>query len=94
MEIRKIDKSESHLVIALFDKYRVFYKQDSDLPRARKFIRARLENNESTIFVGIDKKQAKPVGFTQLYLRYSSVRTIRNWVLNDLYENLNSGTRE
>lgn len=85
MEIRKIDKSESHLVIALFDKYRVFYEQDSDLPRARKFIQERLENNESVIFVAIDKKQQKPVGFTQLYAKYSSVKTIRNWILNDLY---------
>ncbi|MBO0355603.1 GNAT family N-acetyltransferase [Muricauda ruestringensis] len=83
MEIKRIKKSESHLVIGLFDKYRVFYKQEPDLALAKEFIQARLNNDESIIFVAI--KEGQPVGFTQLYPKYSSVRTTLNWILNDLY---------
>tara|TARA_Y100001001_G_C7809447_1_gene239245 strand:- start:28 stop:258 length:231 start_codon:yes stop_codon:yes gene_type:complete len=71
MEIKRIKKSESHLVIGLFDKYRVFYKQEPDLALAKEFIQARLNNDESIIFVAI--KEGQPVGFTQLYPKYSSV---------------------
>ena len=87
MEIRQIQPNEAFLVINLFDQYRVFYKQASDLPRARQFIEARLNNNESVIFVAFADitGEKQPVGFTQLYPSYSSVRTIKNWILNDLF---------
>lgn len=87
MEIRQIQPGEAFLVINLFDQYRVFYRQASDLPRARQFIEARLNNNESVIFVAFADiaGEKQPVGFTQLYPAYSSVRTIKNWILNDLF---------
>lgn len=87
MEIRRINQSEAELVVALFDKYRVFYKQKSDIDTAREFIHARLINNESVIFVALDTIAGKiiPAGFTQLYPTYSSVRVVKNWILNDLY---------
>lgn len=81
--IIQIDRSQSDLVIELFDQYRVFYKKASDLALAKKFIQARLDNGESIIFVALDK--TKPVGFTQLYPKYSSARAVKNWILNDLY---------
>tara|TARA_E500000318_G_scaffold105462_1_gene112397 strand:- start:1354 stop:1809 length:456 start_codon:yes stop_codon:yes gene_type:complete len=83
MVIKKISTGESALVIDLFDKYRVFYKQKSNLTLAKNFIKARLNNEESIIFVALVGK--KPVGFTQLYPTYSSVGAIQNWILNDLY---------
>lgn len=87
MQIKRINKQETNLVIELFDKYRVFYKQESDISRATAFINTRLQNNESVIFVAfID---GKPAGFTQLYPTYSSVRTVKNWILNDLYVDAN-----
>ncbi len=79
----QIDKTQGHLVFELFDRYRMFYKQESDISIARYFIQERLNNNESIIFVTIDAD--KPIGFTQLYPKYSSVRVIKNWILNDLY---------
>ncbi len=87
MEIKKINNSEIDLVADLFDKYRLFYEQKSDLELARNFIRTRLDNNESIIFVAIIQSNGNtiPVGFTQLYPKYSSVRTIQNWILNDLF---------
>ena len=87
MEIRRIKSHETNLVTRLFDKYRVFYKQATDIVLAEHFIQTRLDNNESVIFVAIieDKGKKEPAGFTQLYPTYSSVRVIKNWILNDLY---------
>jgi ribosomal protein S18 acetylase RimI-like enzyme len=82
--IKRIGLTETDLVVDLFDKYRVFYKQPSDMQRARQFITERLENNESVIFVALNDGKY-PVGFTQLYPTYSSMRTVKNWILNDLY---------
>lgn len=87
MEIKRINNQETDLVTDLFDKYRIFYKQPSDMAVAKKFIRSRLDNKESIIFVALatinDRKL--PIGFTQLYPAYSSVRAIKYWILNDLY---------
>ena len=87
MEIKRINSSESNLVIDLVDKYRIFYKQESDISMAKNFIQARLDNNESVIFVALidNDNKIKPVGFIQLYPKYSSVRTVKNWILYDLY---------
>lgn len=87
MKIKQIDGAESNLVVDLFDKYRVFYKQPSDLELARRFIQARLDNHESMIFAALVQHGGDviPVGFTQLYPGYSSVGAFKYWVLNDLY---------
>jgi ribosomal protein S18 acetylase RimI-like enzyme len=84
MQIKRITLLECDIVIDLFNKYRVFYKQPSDIKLAETFIKERLENNESVIFVALSPDNA-PVGFTQLYPLISSVRVIKNWLLNDLY---------
>jgi len=83
MNIKRINLPEASLVIGLFDKYRVFYQKDSDIDLAERFIKTRLENNESVIFVALDGEM--PTGFTQLYPKYSSVSAVKNWILNDLY---------
>jgi GNAT superfamily N-acetyltransferase len=87
LEIKRITSSESSLVTELFDKYRIFYKQPSDIELAENFIQARLHNNESVIFVAIIKNENNviPVGFTQLYPKFSSGRAIKIWILNDLF---------
>lgn len=87
MNIKRITLTEKHLVVDLFNKYRVFYKQPSDIILADYFIKERLENNESIIFVAIEQEnnQIIPIGFTQLYPKYSSARAVKNWILNDLY---------
>ncbi|HEX3385821.1 MAG TPA: GNAT family N-acetyltransferase [Mucilaginibacter sp.] len=83
MEIRRIGLTEANLVFELFDKYRQFYNQPSDIILAETFINQRLSNNESVIFVATEG--GAPVGFTQLYPKYSSMRASKNWILNDLY---------
>ena len=87
MEIKRITLAEADLVIELFDKYRVFYKQQSDMVLAETFINERLDKNESIIFVALENENDKlvPAGFTQLYPKYSSISAKKNWILNDLY---------
>ncbi|RKR82777.1 acetyltransferase (GNAT) family protein [Mucilaginibacter gracilis] len=84
MIIKRILADEANLVVKLFDNYRVFYKQASDIEVAKLFINARLSNNESVIFVAFDADDIA-VGFTQLYPKYSSARASKNWILNDLF---------
>ncbi|MBK0379504.1 GNAT family N-acetyltransferase [Mucilaginibacter segetis] len=81
--VKHITLAEAQLVTGLFNKYRVFYKQPSDLQLAESFINERLSNNESVIFVALNIND--PVGFVQLYPKYSSMRVTKNWILNDLY---------
>jgi ribosomal protein S18 acetylase RimI-like enzyme len=87
MYIKRINNTERQLVVNLFDQYRVFYNQPSDTTLAENYIKQRLENNESVIFVALESINGNdvPVGFTQLYPTFSSVRAVKNWILNDLY---------
>lgn len=70
-------------VTALFDGYRQFYGQSSDLPAATEFIGERLARRESTILLARRDDQA--VGFTQLYPSFSSVSMRPILILNDLF---------
>ena len=67
----------------LFDAYRQFYKKTSDVGAGHEFLRERLENNQSVIFVA--EVDGVIGGFVQLYPCYSSVRLGIEWILNDLY---------
>lgn len=74
-----------HMDVAatLFDGYRTFYGQASDLQGARTFLRERMEREESALFLALDGEEG--LGFTQLYPLFSSVSMARLWVLNDLF---------
>ncbi|WP_089756417.1 GNAT family N-acetyltransferase [Chryseobacterium soldanellicola] len=71
----------------LFDQYRVFYHKNSDIPAAEIFLKERIENKDSEIFVA--EENGNLVGFVQLYPLFSSTRMKRYWLLNDLYVNKN-----
>lgn len=66
----------------LFDRYRQFYGQPSDLARAVQFLRDRITHDESVIFLATAER---PLGFVQLYPSFSSVALQRIWMLNDLF---------
>ncbi len=83
MIIRKADMGDIKEVAVLFDQYRMFYKQDTDIGGAQKFLTERMQQNESVIFVAI--LDHIMVGFTQLYPIFSSVSMQRAWLLNDLF---------
>jgi GNAT superfamily N-acetyltransferase len=67
----------------LFDQYRVFYDQTSDIEAAKIFLHERLQCKDSVIFIAMDAKCI--VGFTQLFPSFSSVSMRRTWILNDLF---------
>ncbi|WP_342602661.1 GNAT family N-acetyltransferase [Peribacillus sp. FSL E2-0159] len=83
MSIKKATLHELESLTELFDLYRVFYEQTSDPGRAREFLRERLTNGESVVFMAYD--EGNPIGFVQLYPSFSSVSMMRSWVLNDLF---------
>ena len=83
MKIIQATMEDLEGVSNLFDMYRMFYQQESDLGEARTYIRERIENKDSVIFVV--KDQQNYVGFTQLYPTFSSISMQRAWILNDLY---------
>lgn len=83
MKIRKATLEDVDSLAVLFDQYRIFYKQSSDIPAAKEFLSERIQRNESVIFVALIDNVI--VGFTQLYPVFSSVSMKRCWVLNDLY---------
>lgn len=70
-------------VVPLFDAYRRFYKQRSDIAGARRFLRKRLTRGESVVFLAMDGEEA--VGFVQLYPTFDSVTMRSVWILYDLY---------
>jgi GNAT superfamily N-acetyltransferase len=83
IHIRRADIDDLGLITPLFDWYRQFYGQASDLASATSFLQQRLQHNESVIFLALDGADA--VGFTQLYPGFSSVSMARTFLLNDLY---------
>ncbi|MDO3675946.1 GNAT family N-acetyltransferase [Paenibacillus ehimensis] len=72
-------------LMPLFDAYRQFYRQPSDLERAERFLRDNLERQQSVIFFAYTGDRSRPIGFTQLYPTLSSIATKRVWTLNDLF---------
>ena len=81
---RATEEHLDHLAV-LFDDYRRFYRQSSDLDAARRFLSDRLKSDESVIFAARLADTDGLVGFTQLYPMFSSVRMQRVWTLNDLF---------
>ncbi|WP_035334040.1 GNAT family N-acetyltransferase [Dokdonia sp. PRO95] len=86
MHIRKATLQDLDIITPLFDGYRLFYRQASNLEGASVFLKERLTYNESTIFIAFyDREETEAVGFTQLYPLFSSVSMERMMLLNDLY---------
>ena len=83
IQIRRAHIDDLGLITPLFDLYRQFYEQASDLVSAKSFLQQRIRQNESVIFLAFDG--ADSVGFTQLYPVFSSVSMARTFLLNDLY---------
>ena len=83
MTIRKAIPADIDRLAPLFDQYRIFYGQDSDIPGATRFLLERMQNEESIVFVAMEEDVM--LGFTQLYPVFSSVGMKRAWILNDLY---------
>lgn len=70
-------------LVPLFDLYRVFYKQESDIKAAREFLKERFSKGECEVLLAQSMNQV--VGFTLLYTSFSSVSMKPVFILNDLY---------
>lgn len=95
IEIKQAELSDLQQLVLLFDGYRVFYKQASNIKGAKMFISERLQKNDSIIYIAFIENKA--VGFTQLYPLFSSVSMQPMLLLNDLYvesNNRNKGIGE
>nr|WP_299344297.1 GNAT family N-acetyltransferase [Allomuricauda sp.] len=83
MRIKRADIGDLDALVPLFDAYRQFYKQPTNLALSRQFLAERFQRKENTVFLAIVENQS--VGFTQLYTTFSSVSMQSFYILNDLY---------
>ena len=85
MIVRRAKKKDLEQLSVLFDKYRIFYKQEPDIGTSKLFLKKRMKRKETVIFVAEEREEL--IGFTQLFPIFSSVSMKRTWLLNDLYVN-------
>ncbi len=81
--VRQATVEDLERIAPLFDAYRRFYRQPTDLDGARRFLLKRFEHNQSVIFLACDGAAA--IGFSQLYPSFSSAAMARILILNDLF---------
>jgi ribosomal protein S18 acetylase RimI-like enzyme len=80
----RADTAQLDAVAQLFDAYRGFYEQPSNLVQSRAFIAERMAAGESAIFLAQDE-HGEALGFVQLYPTFSSIDAHRTWLLSDLF---------
>lgn len=83
LDIANATASDVDALAPLFDGYRQFYHQPSDVAAARSFLQERLARGDSVILIA--RNGAAALGFVQLYPSFSSVSMCPIWILNDLY---------
>ncbi len=71
-------------LVPLFDAYRRFYGEHSDVDVARRFLAERFRHHESAVFLAVDSHD-EAAGFVQVYPMFSSVSARRTYILNDLF---------
>jgi ribosomal protein S18 acetylase RimI-like enzyme len=83
LTIRRATAADTAAIAPLFDDYRRFFTRAPDLDVSTRFLRERLEREESVVFAAFDGTEA--AGFLQLYPLFSSWYARRQWFLSDLY---------
>lgn len=84
MKIIPANMAHIELITPLFDAYRQFYKQKSDIEGARTFISNNLTNQYASIFLALNEHD-EALGFVQLYPTWESVTMTKRWILYDLF---------
>ncbi|MHC8395551.1 GNAT family N-acetyltransferase [Pseudomonas sp. LB3P93] len=84
VQVLRVDATHIDKIASLFDAYRGFYGQPSNLPQSRDFIAERIARDESVIFFASDSI-GDALGFVQLYPTFSSIDAHRTWLLSDLF---------
>lgn len=65
IQVQQATINDLDIITPLFDAYRMFYQQTSDLNVARNFLSERLNKQESVIFFATNEDM-KGLGFVQL----------------------------
>lgn len=87
LEVERSGLEDLESLVPLFEGYREWYGRSRDEAAARDFLRERLTQGDSVVFLARDTISGEALGFTQLYPSFSSLRMEREWILNDLYVN-------
>ncbi|MFK5957025.1 MAG: N-acetyltransferase [Planctomycetota bacterium] len=90
MHILRVTLDHLDSLVPLFDDYRIFYAQNSDVDGAREFLKKRMKQGEAVIFLAFPEAPSPGVteqalGFMLLYPHFSSVSIKHTWILNDLF---------
>ena len=83
MTVREAWLSDVDDIAPLFNAYRMFYEQPSDLDGAKAWIRDNMALKRATLFVCQENDVL--LGFTQLYPAFCSVEMKPFYVLYDVY---------
>ncbi len=84
MNITQVTLNDMEVIADLFNQYRQFYRQSSDIESAKAFLTQRIKNGESVIFLARND-EGEALGFTQLYPTFCSVLMQPIFVLYDLF---------
>ena len=87
MQVREAKLYDLKNLSVLFNSYRMFYGKESDIRVAEEFLKSRIENKDSKIFICEFNNELS--GFVQLYPIFSSTRVSKYWLLNDLFVDIN-----
>lgn len=82
--VRIASERDFAAIAVLFDAYRQFYGRAPELSLATRFIRDRMQKNESVILVA-ENSDKQLVGFCQLYPGFCSVLAAPIYTLYDLF---------
>ena len=75
-------------LVPLFEQYRGYYGADENPDAARAFLRDRMADLQSVIYLALGSRDDGPeeaLGFVQLYPGFSSVSMQRVWNLHDIF---------
>lgn len=84
LQALRADPSNLDKIASLFDAYRGFYGQPSNLTQSSNFIAERIARDESAIYF-VEDDTGEALGFVQLYPTFSSIDAHRTWLLSDLF---------
>ena len=84
-DLRIAEIEDAPKIAVVFDAYRQFYGQTSDLELALRFIEERIRKSESVIIMALDSSSSELLGLAQLYKGFSSVGAYNYTIFNDLY---------
>lgn len=83
-KIRHANNSDIADLAVLFDGYRVYYQQPTNIDLAKTFLSQRIDQQDSALFVA-QNTNGQLIGFLQLYPIFSSVSAKKSLLLNDLF---------